>query len=367
MYAEALYGNLHFGWSPLAALTTGRLKYIRAPREELFDLARDPRERENSVDERAKERQALSAGLDRLTPRRRQPGFTETLADPKDTYDIVETYRAAAQLAGARKWAQAIRLLQTITRQHDDLAEVWNRLAANAMRIERFDLAADAYARACELQPKAVSGCLGEATALLKLRRFEEARSRAQAVAEATDDRSDRAAAHTVLARIALARHDADAAREEAEHARDADAEKPLAPFVEARLLYDEGRYGDALPLFEEALKAAKGQGTAPFADLHFDTADTLVRLDRPDEAEAQYVEELRDFPENGRASAALAMLYHNTGRHGEASRVLTEMLAITPTPETYALAARMWTAFGDALEAAAARAEARKGLSEVR
>src|SRR5205823_98317 len=139
--------------------------------------------------------------------------------------------------------------------------------------------------------------------ALLKLRRFEEARSRAHAVAEATDDRSDRAAAHATLARIALARHDADTAREEAEQARDVDAEKALVPFVEARLLFDEGRYGDALPLFEEALKAAKGPRRAPFAELHFYTADTLVRLDRPDEAEAHYVEELREFPENARAS----------------------------------------------------------------
>src|SRR5207253_700020 len=95
VYAEALYGNLHFGWSPLAAMTTSRLQYIRAPREELFDLGRDPRERENSVDDRVKERQALSAALDRLAPRgrTRQPGLPETLADPKDTYDIVETYR----------------------------------------------------------------------------------------------------------------------------------------------------------------------------------------------------------------------------------------------------------------------------------
>ncbi len=43
LYAESLYGTT-FGWSPVSALRRGDLKYIAAPRPELYDLRRDPGE-----------------------------------------------------------------------------------------------------------------------------------------------------------------------------------------------------------------------------------------------------------------------------------------------------------------------------------
>ncbi len=43
LYAETRYPEI-FGWSPLAALRRRDLKYIAAPRPELYDLRRDPRE-----------------------------------------------------------------------------------------------------------------------------------------------------------------------------------------------------------------------------------------------------------------------------------------------------------------------------------
>ena len=47
IYAEALYPYYHFGWSELLSLTDDRYRYIKAPREELYDLERDPGERTN--------------------------------------------------------------------------------------------------------------------------------------------------------------------------------------------------------------------------------------------------------------------------------------------------------------------------------
>src|SRR5262249_39645629 len=64
--------------------------------------------------------------------------------DPKDAFQIVETFRAAEDAAAARKWTQAIRLLQSIIRDDAGIADVWNRLAVCAMRIERYEQAAQA-------------------------------------------------------------------------------------------------------------------------------------------------------------------------------------------------------------------------------
>ena len=78
-----------------------------------------------------------------------------------------------------------------------------------------------------------------------------------------------------------------------------------------------------------------------------------------------QFEAEIRNFPDNVRARAGLAMLYRATDRHDAANGIVTEMTRITPTPESYALAARLWTMFGNRRQADAVRAEARRMFAE--
>ena len=66
IYAEALYPRYHFGWSELTSLTDGRYKYIKAPTPELYDLERDPQERDNIAATRAQAATALRSGLEAL-------------------------------------------------------------------------------------------------------------------------------------------------------------------------------------------------------------------------------------------------------------------------------------------------------------
>ena len=178
-------------------------------------------------------------------------------------------------------------------------------------------------------------------------------------------DSRSRVIAHELLAKIALARHDAEDARREAQLAHEADPKLPLPALVEARLLYDQGKYADALRPFEEALADQRKAGSAPLADLHYFAGDTYGRLERYADAEAQFAAELRDFPQNIRARAGLAMLYQATGRADTAARVIDDMVRITPTPEAFVLAARLWTMFGNRQQADAIRAEARRAFAE--
>jgi len=89
----------------------------------------------------------------------------------------------------------------------------------------------------------------------------------------------------------------------------------PMPAYIEGRLLYDQGRYADALRLFEQALADLRKSGALQLTELHFYTADTLGRLERYPEAESQFIEELKYFPQNTRARAGLAMLYQANGR----------------------------------------------------
>ena len=49
VYSETLYPKHQFGWSDLYAVTEARLRYIRAPRPEVYDLGSDPGEKKNVV------------------------------------------------------------------------------------------------------------------------------------------------------------------------------------------------------------------------------------------------------------------------------------------------------------------------------
>jgi arylsulfatase A-like enzyme len=62
VYAESLYPEW-FGWSGLQSLRSGRYKVITAPRPELYDLRRDPREQSNIIDDRPALARAMLARL----------------------------------------------------------------------------------------------------------------------------------------------------------------------------------------------------------------------------------------------------------------------------------------------------------------
>jgi len=199
------------------------------------------------------------------------------------------------------------------------------------------------------------------AAALLKLNKLDEARLQAEAAGERLPDGANQAMVHELLARIALARRDAEGARHEAELAVQADPNLPMTAFVEARLLYDHGRFAEALPLFEQALAALRKNSAALIEDLSFYAGDTLSRLERFSEAEFEFDEQLRAVPQHARANAGLAMVYLKTGRTDEAEQTAVDMTRLSPTPDAYGLAAKVWTALGKPRQADALRLEARK------
>jgi tetratricopeptide (TPR) repeat protein len=390
-----MYARYHFGWSELTALTDGRFRYIKAPHEELYDLERDPHERDNIAEGRPPARQALRGALDRLIAgttlqapsvvpadareRLQALGYVgaqtdvttapgDTLPDPKDKREILERYRAAVDAAGERKWREAIGLLQQILKDDPEMADVWSQLATFAGRLDRQDIALDAYKHFIELRPSDPGGYLGAAASLFRMQKLKDAREHAQLAVEiATDaDTRSRENAHELLAKIALARHDADEARAEAKLAQEADPRLPIVAFIDARLLYDQNQFAEALPHFEAALAEQKKQQDAPVAELHYFAGDTYGRLERYPEAERQFLAELHDYPQNIRARAGLAMLYQATGRADAAQQTIEQMMHFTPTPESYSLAARLWTMFGNRQQADAVRAEARHAFTDA-
>ncbi len=386
IYSEALYARYHFGWSELYALTDARYRFIQAPREELYDLQTDPGERRNLSDARPGPRAAMRGALARLiggaavnkpsaisAAEREQfqaLGYVSmqadhdakagdsSRADPKDKVHVLEQYRQAIALASDRQFDAAIIQLRAIVAEEPEMADVWSQLAVLLARGGRTAESIDAYRRLVSLRPEDPSGLIGVAAGLMRLGRTSEAREQAQLASRVARDPRGRAEAQEILARIALTANDWDSARAAARDAAAADPSLPLPEFVEGMILYRQNLFEQSLPHFGAAIERARAR-TLQVRELHYYTGDALARLQRYPDAEREFREELRIFPGEQRAWAALAMLYRATGRDADATRAIDEMLRVAPGPESYALAARLWTIFGEPARAAAVRAEA--------
>lgn len=365
-YAESMLARDEFGWSPLVSIADARFQYIAAPREELYDLTNDPRERDNVAEANPKVvasmRDALKAIAGAVAL---QPTRENEIVDPKDRWQIVERYRGLLRAESEGNWVEAGMGLRQLAAEAPSVPAIWRRLAELSMRAERFADASSAYAHAIELEPDDPSDYLGAAEALLKLHRLDEAKDQAERALEAASDKKTtawaRIDAHLLMADIALARGDADAARDEGRRAQEVDVRVPGPSYVEARILYDDGDYAGAAEAFDRILAAIRRGERRAVRDLHYYAAETFAKVDRPAEAESELMDALRGYPGDVRSRAALASFYHDVGRDDDASRALADMLKFTPTAETYAQAARLSIAFGDRRQADAFRAEAKR------
>jgi arylsulfatase A-like enzyme/Flp pilus assembly protein TadD len=387
IYAEALYPYYHFGWSELLSLTDDRYRYIKAPREELYDLERDPDERANLATERGQAATALRSALDALVAGRdidapttvsdddRQRlaalgyigtqstsaagGRGGTRADPKDKAPLLRTYRQAVILLGEGRLGEGTRLLREILDDDPAMTDVWSQYAAALGRMGRYQEAFEAYGRVIKLQPDEPNGPLGASSMLLLLNRPDDARAHAElAIASAPSQ------AHQALALIAVSRQRDDEALRQADLAAAAEPGLPMPAFIHGTLAYHHQQYERALGFLLEAQKGYAGRSAQP-RDLHFMIGDSLARLERYKEAEPYLEEEVRLYPQHVRARAGLAMLYQSMGRSAEAERALFDLVRDVPSPDAADTAARVWRMFGRADRADSLADEARRRLRE--
>jgi choline-sulfatase len=352
IYSESLFGFYHFGWGGLTSLTDGRYRYIRGPKEELYDLDTDPDEQRNLADAAPETLATLRNGMKSFIPpvaarRMETPGADDReryeifgyvgagetgssagapTINPIDKREVVERYRRAVNLLATDDVKGAIDQFKILLAQEPALRDVWMQLANSAWRADRPDIALEAYQHAIDLEPAETDAYLGAATAFLRLHKLDDAAARAQHVADDTAaDRSSQSRAHEVLAQIALARRNVDVAHDEAALAEEADPNRPVRAYVDGRIAFDHRRYAEALDLFEPALVQVGKTPRQPLADLRLLTAEALTHVDRLSEAEYLFLEELKQSPASDRARAGLISVYKDTGRTTEAATLATQ------------------------------------------
>jgi arylsulfatase A-like enzyme/Flp pilus assembly protein TadD len=169
-YFESLSASLNRGWAPLTGVINGGAKYIDLPLPELYDLARDPAEEKNLIDERRRDVAAarkLLAGLQLAAKPNRATGSDEaaslrslgylagaapdhapTIADdPKNLVHVDSKIHEVVDRFQRGRTSDAVRLARELVAEQPKMAAGRELLAFVLQEGEQVDEAIDVLAR----------------------------------------------------------------------------------------------------------------------------------------------------------------------------------------------------------------------------
>jgi arylsulfatase A-like enzyme/Tfp pilus assembly protein PilF len=345
-YAESYFTRFHYGWQHLRALRDGRFKYVDAPRPELYDLRRDPGEKDNVYKAHSRRGEELRARLEALAGSGAQaapdkdaldPETLQRLAalgyvgggpsvdpeavlpDPKDKIGLFARIGEARAAAKDGRLEDAVATIRAVIAEDPGVIDAHTALGGWLRELKRPEEAIAAYKRALEVQPESE-------VALAALAEVYRAQGRPDAAIEG----------YSTVLRL--------------------EPRQPHMWYQLATLFLDLGRAKDAERTFRQALEHNPKMGAAynSLAALAFERgelteAERLVRTGleleedlrasrfnlgrileaRGERAQAErlYRAELELFPDHGKARFNLAQLLRE---RGDAAGYLAELRAST-------------------------------------
>jgi choline-sulfatase len=299
-YIETLYPKTYMNWSELRGMRTDRWKFVLAPRPELYDLERDPGEKENVIDQHPAEADHLQKKIweiigppeddQKLVYKPVDAQTRQELAslgyvsggspreivldrkgpDPKDRVGTLRVMQQYDRLMKSNSFAQAARAMESAvnTDPANPLARLYlatayeklrdwrraiqtyrgaveigvardqilSRLGKAYLRLNDLNNAVPAMEQASKINPTDLDNLRNLGTAYLQLQRVADAEKAFRAIL-VQDDRY--AAAYNGLGLVAIQRGDGDTARPNFEKAIELDSEQ-VEPLLNLGVLYQK-------------------------------------------------------------------------------------------------------------------------------
>ena len=355
-YAEAVYPRYHYGWSDLASLRVENMKYVAAPRPELYDLATDPGEVNNLYAARPDEAdrmasmllalesrwtdRALPAQVDEIDPETRARlaalGYLSTfaggsdeavdrssLADPKDRIHLFNLMRSAREASLKGNQPAAVEALERVLIEDPSVIDAWIRLGDEQIRGDDTGAAIESYRRAIELKPDYSHAVINLANAYRRAGAEEEAILGYQEFLR-LDPRN--AIIHYELARMLVDRGDLDGGDRHLKEAAALSPEMGAAVVSQGAVALLRADLQTAERLFEEALTIQPDVRLA-----HFNLALLAEQRGDPRAAADFYRRELDVHPQSYRVQFNLGRLLDSLGDRYGAAAALEHSIEINP------------------------------------
>ena len=319
LYIENMATKLQYGWAPLMGVRRADLKFIFAPKPELYDLRADPNELNNLFANRREqagqlyerlrgmvggdpEMSAAVAGnlpMDAASREKlRSLGYvfkdedTSTTRraahDPKDMMADWLTLQRAEKLADAGKHAECVATLEPLLRARPENARCWQVIGTSYQALGKGEQALAAYRREVKLTHRKVEAVARLASALLGAGKVDEA--------------------------------DAELTRAVAD-----DPQSPQALFGLASVRMRQGRQDEAVALYERSIKVGRGSFAAT---ANFNIGAMHYAAGRLAPARQAFERSLAADPGYARPARALAELLRRDGQTQQAIELLRRTLS---------------------------------------
>lgn len=355
-YSESWFPRYHYGWSELLSVQDRRFKLIRAPRRELYDLARDPGELHNLAhDELPPQAKALERALERWldqvsSPRAKagpQPldpatarrlealGYLGTSTsgrhledgrprgDPKDKIGLYNRMKEATTASAAGDIEAARATIRQVLAEDPEIVEAHLLLGNFEGKAQRFEEAVAAYQAALALDPQHQEALYSLALAYKDQGRLDAALTGFLA-AKSRDPRNGKVLWQ--LADVYMRQKAFDRAEAELVAALDLDLDRPRFLLKLGECHFEAGRLDAAEARLQEALGA-----NPELAGAHYSLGLIHEERGRIDEAMAAYRAELAVNATAYRASFNLAKRLLQAGQVPEATRLFRRTVELRP------------------------------------
>lgn len=368
VYAEAILPAT-FGCGPLHGIVAGPWKYVRAPKQELYDLDRDPGEQRNVAGKEPQVAQKLRGQLDAMLQRmggaahqeqrasvdieavrRLQSlgyaggGFTPATAafdpsieDPKDFLPLYNRWLEAHELYIAGHNERAKKAFQDLVSQRPNLITAYRYLAKMAFEDHRAGDARQYVAIITSLLSSTndvsrrvpvseanytMVCCYNDlAKALVSEGKFDEAVVEYEKILRIEPGAAE---IHNDLGNVLQQQGRYAEAIGHYERAAQLNQRRPEVKYNLARALVEIGELPEAMGYYEQAL-----QIRPDYADAHFHLGVALQQAGRLSEAIGHYEQALRIEPDSAQTHYNLAMALEQTGKLSESVGHYTEAVRL--------------------------------------
>ena len=346
IYAETISTLVLHGWSPLFTVRRQELKYIHAPRPELYDLKEDPKELNNLFEERLEQVAVLSQKLNQhvgqdlfgakaleqmvvmdseTTQKLAALGYVAAVGeaeidprvaagrDPKDMVPHWERIQTAENNMAMGNFREALEEMEACLEMVPEDVWLLRLLTSAYMEKGDFERAEETGLRALKLEPNDPAVYVGLGRVALGLRRVKEAEDYYN---RALQMDPEFASAYVALGSLYAYTEGPAKALEYHQRAIDMDpgttgptAHNAIGSMHLGRMDLDQAREA-----FRQSLEIDPLNGGA-----HNGLATILIEENELEEAEAELEIALRFMPNHAGVLGTLAALHNKKGEHEEA------------------------------------------------
>ena len=292
-YSESFYPR-QFGWSSLASIRVRNMKYIEAPRPELYELDRDPGELNNlaaarpavvsalqsklaAVEQASNNADAQGKAARRLAPEEIEKlaslGYVggtastsrptaEKLPDPKDNIDTFYLINRAGIEAGSGKCDSAIPILDEIIQKAPNIAAVYTMLGRCYFIQEKYEESRKVFDQLQKIDPTNEDAWFYQAACAFNLDQFDAAETGFQKVLAVNPNR---AYGHKYLGFIYQAKGQPDLAIAEFQKVVELSPQDLEAHGKLGFLFASSSRLDQALPHFQKVVALSPSDGSAHY------------------------------------------------------------------------------------------------------